>query len=209
MKFFKLVDGVLELDRDEIRLYPAINKIITRDKGGKIVGDPDGRRKLFAYKEFAYVYYRCDFYAYPIQNGLTNSAAHKWTVKTLELPSDYSPDEVVLELMNQYTKEHLSVTKRTIKNIIIVFAMTNDILEKVQPSITSLLNMPNITLDQVNELINIQKTLMAIATTIPEQAKKLREAMTLLEEEEKAIRVGRGGKTIDDSQNPDNDIDKG
>ena len=208
MKFFKLVDGILELDREEIGLYPNIKKILTRDKGGNVIGDPDGRKKLFAYKEFSYVYYMCDFYAYPTQSGMGKKEAHKWTLATIGLPSTYLPDEEVQALMLQYTKEHLTPTKQTIKNLINLFMMNNAILEKIEPAIKTLLNTPNLNVDQLNELIGLQNSLMKISTSIPEQSKKLKEAMTMLEEEERAVRIGRGGKEINDSQNPDNAIDR-
>jgi hypothetical protein len=208
MKWFKIIDNIVELNREEIALYPNVRKILTRDKGGKVIGDPDGRKKLFAFKELSYVYFMCDFYAYPTQSGLSNFDAHKWTIKTVGLSLDYKPDEDLLVLMAQYTKEHLSPAKRSIKNLLRLFGMTDSILEKIEPRIKQLLDLPTLSIEQVDELIKLQSDLIKFSTSIPANAKLLREAMTILEEEEKSVRIARGSRLVDESQDPDNLIER-
>lgn len=208
MKFFKFnEEGLLELNKDEIALYPNVKKILARDRGGKVVGDPDGRLKFYAFKEFAYVYYRCDFEAYPAQHGLTEKEAHTYAVKHANLPNDYQPDELVSAFMKQYENEHLTPTKKAIKTLIRVFVINDKLVEKIEQNLHSTLELPTLTGPQISELIGYQKELIKIATDVPLTVKKLREAMSLLEEEEKVIMIARGGEEVLDSMNPSNKVE--
>jgi len=54
--------GTLDLNRDEAREIKSFREIISRDKGGKVKGDADGRKKLFAKKELYYVYIMADWF---------------------------------------------------------------------------------------------------------------------------------------------------
>ena len=207
MKFFKFVEGAITLDKEIIALYPLVKKIIARDKGGKVYGDPDGRHKMYAMKEFAYIYYTCDFEAYPAQHGLDEKAAHKYAIKNAQLDKDYQPDELVVALMKQYTEEHLTPTKRTIKTLIRVFALNEKIVEKIEIGLTQSLELPTLTAAQVGEILAFQKQLLGIAVDVPKTVKQLKEAMNLLEEEEKISKVIRGGEVMNESMDPGNAIE--
>jgi hypothetical protein len=207
MKFFKFDGDVAQLDREEIALYPNIKKILVRDQGGKVIGDTDGRHKKFAYKEFTYIYFMCDFAAYPAQHGLNDKEAHEYAIKHAKLPSDYKPDDVVRAVMVQYEKEHLSPAKKAIKTLIRLFTLNDRIVEKIENNLTATLELPTLNRDQIKEILEYQQKLIDIATTIPQQAKKLREAMSLLEEEEKAVQIMRGGDVKHSSMDPGNNIE--
>lgn len=207
MKYFKFIDGELSLNKDEIALYSNIKRIIARDRGGKVSGDPDGRLKKYAFKEFAYVYFRCDFEAYPAQHGMTEKEAHIYAVDNAKLPINYQPDELILSFIKQYEREHLSPAKKSIKTLIRVFVISDKVVEKIEMNITATLELPTLTRDQISELLGYQKQLIEIATTTPRTVKSLREAMNLLEEEEKSIQILRGGEIRLDSMEPDNTLE--
>ena len=207
MQFFKIVDGNIELARPEIALIPTVNEILKRDKGGKVTGDPDGRKKLYAFRELAYVYFRCDFYAYPIQHSLSESAAHSWAVRNALLPDHYEPDAIVRDLMVQYINEHLSPAKQTIKNLLDTFSLNDIAIKNATANLKLLLDNSNMTITQISDLIKIQQLLLSIATDIPHQVKVLREAMSIVQEEEKQILIKRGGDEVSDSSLPGNDIE--
>jgi hypothetical protein len=207
MKFFKYIDGVVELDKELIALYPNAKKILSRDRGGKVTGDPDGRLKLYAFKEFTYIYFRCDFEAYPAQHGLTEKEAHLYAAKQSGLGKDYQPDEVVLAFMKQYEDEHLTAAKHAIKTLIRIFALNEKLVEKIEKNLTSTLELPTMTAPQITELLGYQKQLIEIATSVPATTKKLKEAMNLLEEEERNKETMRGGEEKSSSFDPGNSIE--
>lgn len=207
MKYFKFTDGVIALDHDAIALYPNVKKILSRDRGGKVAGDPDGRHKLYAFKEFAYVYFRCDFEAYPAQHGMTDKEAHLYAAKNSGLGKDYEPDELVLAFVKQYEAEHLTPAKQAIKTLIRVFAFNNKIVEKIEIMLTESLALPTLTPQQTGDLLTFQKQLIDIATRVPDMVKQLKAAMNLLEEEDKVKEIGRGGEEVLDSMEPNNAIE--
>lgn len=207
MEFFKFVEGAIQLDTEGIALYPNIKKILSRDRGGKVHGDPDGRFKLYAFKEFAYVYFKCDYRAYPIQHGLSEKETHAYACKYSELGSDYQPDDLVLQFCKQYEKEHLSPAKSSIRTLIRVFSLNEKIVEKVEKGLKDTLDLPTLNAAQTLELFSYQKQLITVATDVPVLVKKLKEAMNLLEEEERTMEVMRGGDNVLDSMNADNDIE--
>lgn len=208
MQFFKFVDGVIELARPEIALYPNVNEILKRDKGGKVTGDPDGRKKAYAFKELTYVYFTCDFHAYPSQHALSKEEAHFYAIQHSGLPEQYEPDSVVRDLMLQYLDEHLTLGKKTIKNLLDTFSLNDIAIASINANMKLLLKNSALTKDQISEMIKYQQDLMKIATEVPQQVKKLREALSLIQDEEREILIRRGGEEVDQSMIPDNDIER-
>lgn len=94
--------GTLEVNKNEIRQIKSFRTILERDRGGKVYGDPDGRKKYFAFKEFYYIYVYADpFSMYSILN---DSRRHKQALENsglIEYP-DWKPDAVVKEAIEDY-----------------------------------------------------------------------------------------------------------
>ena len=207
MQFFKYTDNAVELARPEIMLYPTVSEIIKRDKGGKVTGDPDGRKKQYAFKELLYVYYTCDFNAYPTQHSLSKSEAHAYGVKQAGLPEQYEPDPIVRSLMEQYKNENWTPGKKTIKNLLDTFSFNDDIISNININLKLLLKNTSLTKEMIGELIKYQQDLMKIAIEIPAQVRKLREAIALVQEEEKEIVIRRGGEEVLDSMEPGSELE--
>lgn len=208
MKFFKFVNGELTLAKDEIALYPVFKKILSRDRGGRVTGDPDGRLKLYAFKEFKYIYFRCDFEAYPSQHGLTEKETHDYACLHSGLGKDYVPDNDMLHAIKQYEKEHLSPAKKAIKTLIRIFVLNDKLVEKIENNLTATLELPTLSAPQISELLTYQKQLLDVAVTVPTNVKKLREAMNLLEEEERTQAILRGGEIRSSSMDGDSTIEQ-
>jgi len=209
MEFFKFTGTDIELAKNEIALYPEALKILRRVVA--CTGDADGRKKLYNFKEFKYVYFTCDHRAYPYQHGLSVADTHDYALKQSELPNDYKPDVDMVALMNLYKEEHWSVTKKTTFNILRALGMSNDVIDRIQKSIDANL-LINETFDTatVDAMIKFQKQLIELAIAIPKQIEEAKKMLAKLDEEDgKATEKLRGKAEIEDSMNPDNDIDKG
>lgn len=101
IKLFTLdVNGDISLDRDEIRLHPPILEIFKRDKGSK--GDSEGRLKLQAFKELAFVYYMADIDSDKVKLGLTDKEAVEKGITFAKLDSSFKPDKVIFDAINYY-----------------------------------------------------------------------------------------------------------
>jgi len=86
-------EGLLEINKIEARSVPEFKAILIRDKGGKVEGDYDGRRKFFAFKELMYVF----LYSHPssIYRDLSDESRRYKCIEHAELPNDWKPDEII------------------------------------------------------------------------------------------------------------------
>lgn len=93
-------EGILEINKKEVRDIPEFKEIIIRDKGGKIYGDYDGRRKMFAYKELKYIH----LVTHPstIYRDLPKEARHEKSKAAADLPEDWQPDELIHKAIEAY-----------------------------------------------------------------------------------------------------------
>ena len=126
MKLFKLSNGVLELDREEVTLYRQLRVLLIRDK------DSEGRKKLQAFREFLYIYLCCDFESYPNRHGLNEQETHNFAIDQANLPSDYIPDSAVIEAMDFYVSEDTSIVKELITELNATFRNNIKIVRKLR-----------------------------------------------------------------------------
>jgi hypothetical protein len=93
-------EGLLELNKNEVRSIPAFREVIARDKGGKIFGDNEGRKKLFAYKELMYIH----LVTHPstIYRDLPKEAREIASKKLADLPEEWKPDKVINNAIEAY-----------------------------------------------------------------------------------------------------------
>lgn len=205
MKFFKLVDGVLQLDKDEIGAYKVYDRLLRRDKGS--YGDAEGRKKLHAFKEFKYIYFTCDYEAYPQQHGYSPKEAHEYAIAQTGLDKNWVPDQEILDAMEVYKEEHLSEAKQSIVDLIKILRLNRRTAGKVHEAIEEKLNA-KLSPQEAADIISYQSRILEIATNIPKQIKQLTEALAIIEElDKKDVKLARGKKEIKPSMNPNNDIE--
>lgn len=111
-RLFKLNEhtGELEFNKDEARQFPPFRELIWRDKGGVIMGDPDGRKKYVARRELYYVYVMADpFTMFSILNKERrhNVALEHSRLKEIE---GWKPDKLVKDAIEFYKEEYPNLT---------------------------------------------------------------------------------------------------
>jgi len=86
-------DGVLEVNKIEARNIPEFKEILIRDKGGKVDGDYDGRRKFFAFRELMFIYLT----AHPasIYRDLPDKIREEKARKDCNLPDTWKVDKLI------------------------------------------------------------------------------------------------------------------
>jgi hypothetical protein len=201
MKLFTYSEGKLSLDREEILLYPALKRILDRDKGSP--GDSDGRKKLQAWKDFTYIYLICDYASYPNQKGMNAKEAHKYAVDLADLPNDWLPDKELCIALDFYHDANETVARELNKELIASFKNSSRVVVKLREQTEILLEKSTLTSVEITTLTEMQGTLLNIASKLPNQLKSLKESNNLIKEEEKEGEVGRGGFVIPSSMNPD------
>lgn len=93
-------EGLLELNKPELRGISEFTSILARDKGGVVKGDYDGRKKYFAFKEFMYIY----LYYRPtsIYKDLPDEAKHLRCIEDAKLPDDWKVDKLIKAAGKKY-----------------------------------------------------------------------------------------------------------
>lgn len=99
---FIVVEGLLEINKEEIRTEPEFKAILTRDRGKKVAGDNDGRKKLFAFKEFMFI--KLYYNPLSIYRDLADKKRYAKAVNGAKLPEDWAEDEVVKKAGIRYVE---------------------------------------------------------------------------------------------------------
>lgn len=94
--------GVLEVNKPEIRNLKAFKSILERDKGGKVKGDSDGRKKAFAFREFMYIYLVASEYS--IYASLPDEARKIKAQKEANLPDKWKEDDLIRTACKKLTE---------------------------------------------------------------------------------------------------------
>lgn len=95
----------------EVRMFAPFRKIIERDRGKKSernlyeVGDADGRRKILATKELAFIYFYSDPRSPYVESYLDNKEREAKVCKMLGMPEGWTIDNVVQEAVDFYLAE--------------------------------------------------------------------------------------------------------
>lgn len=135
IKLFNLdANNDVYLDKDEVRLHPPLYEIFKRDRGSK--GDSDGRLKLQAFKELAFIYYLADIEADCSKFGYTGKEANEKGRVFARLDSDFKPDKLINEAI-QYYKDYqkddpinliLQELKIGLRNNYRIYSQSNEVI---------------------------------------------------------------------------------
>jgi len=95
-------EGILEINKKEARSIKEFRDIISRDKGGKVSGDHEGRKKMFAFKELMYIH----LFTHPasIYRDLPDEPKHLKCIEHSGLPDNWKVDKVIKAAQRVYMK---------------------------------------------------------------------------------------------------------
>jgi len=209
---FKIVDGLLEIDKEYVRGIPEFQSILMRDRGSK--GDIDGRKKYRAFKEFYYIKITCDRFCYPAMSGLNEKETHKAGIKESDLEEDFKPDSAIKSAMIKF-REIQDLTSPAINSIYTILCglkISNVICTNIIKNIerTMELNEEKKSKD-IEEgrpvdlaadlaltvsLSQQLETMYKIANTIPKTMETLEKLYDKLSKELSGVGMARGGKDI-------------
>ena len=202
-KMFKMVDGELCLDRDEVLLYSELNAVWKLDKGSK--GDNDGRKHLLANKYFKFIYLVCDPHAYPSKNGMNELEAVNHALKHTEIDREIMKEAVMLKAMKFYidhvvtqAQETAYESRRAMRNTTKAMAKVNTMVEKTIEKET------DITKTEMEDLFGFQERMSKLVVDLPSRFKLIDELEKLAEDIVPVEIEKRGGGVVEDSMDPKN-----
>lgn len=194
------VDTLISIDETGLPCAPNLRQLLDKDVKELYKRDPTPD-KIYYLKECGVIYYLGDPKSPPKQQGLSDAECIKEAISNFDLPKNYSPDVLVLKLAKRYYEENITpagvaieVIQTAIHNETILIKKCNEILnEKLNTSVT---------LEEINMLDGVMKSINSKASEIPELAKKLEVAKENLMYE-KQNETARGGSAILSSMDAD------
>ena len=218
MSFFRMEDGKLVLDKDEIRTVPEFRRILERDKGSE--GDVDGRKKFRAEKEFLYIYNFIDLRSWLNKGGYGEKEKHLKALKEADLEEGFRPDNDLKSAIRKYgeIQEATLPTLTTISTLIRGLKTGDAIANSIIGNIETQLGLHNKRRDEraaQNEPTDLAND-MAISIALSEQlgvlldmGNKLPKSIETLEKLEERLKkeeagdnLARGGKDIGSRADP-------
>ena len=202
-KIFKMVDGELCLDRDEVLLYDELNAVWKLDKGSK--GDSDGRKHLLANKYFKFIYLVCDPHAYPSKNGMNELDAVNYALKHTDIPRETMKEAVMLKAMKFYidhvvsqAQETAYESRRTMRNTTKAMTKVNSVVEKIIDK------EGDINKTEMADILDYQERMSKLVVDLPGRFKLIDELEKLAEDIVPVAIEARGGGVVEDSMDPKN-----
>lgn len=126
---------MVDLNKEWISTIKEFKKILSRDRGSK--GDNDGKKKLFATKEFTFIYHYCD-YASKFDNYAEDDKL-KECLLNAELPVDldYKKDEDLLAAIIRYKSMQDSATLKLLNEAKEGLHSTHKLIRKIRIALES------------------------------------------------------------------------
>lgn len=209
---FKIEEGLLVIDKDYVRGIPKFRKILERDKGS--VGDFDGKKKEYAFKEFYYIKMVADKFCYPAQAGLNEKETHLCAIKESQLPDTYKPDKEIKDCIEKYKEiqDLTTPTLNTIHSLLQGLKVSNVICRNIIKNIESTIELMendrqksienNSPIDLAKDLamttalIQQLEQLNKIGNNIPKTIETLEKLEEKLSKEISGVNISRGGREI-------------
>lgn len=138
--FFKIgANGLLELEKEEIRNISVFKAILEADKGSE--GDHDGRKKHYAFKEFYYIWWNCYVGSPGILSGYNDKELHLQGIREARLESTYRPNKLVKDAMAYFKAEQAErlISSTALINLIRGIRLSNEVTKRLIVSMETIL----------------------------------------------------------------------
>ena len=167
LKFFELGEkNTLRIAKDEVLLHPEFAFIYRKSKG--VDGDADGRKKLYAYSVFTYIYLMYDYNS--SFADLDDKRRHKDSVKESNLPETWTPNAAEQDAIDRYIKlqDDKTPTLKVVANLKRGLTMSADVVkfqtDRMEHIKAAILQMGD-TLDYTNtESLSVYNSLVETLT---------------------------------------------
>lgn len=205
MGFFKIDQGLLVLDKEEIRGIPEFQKILVRDKGSD--GDATGRNKAMAFKEFYYIWYKCDLESPGNNQGYDAKTLDETAKREARLPENWKADKVINDACEKYKEDTpvelilLNSSLRAMTFASKTMGRLSANIEKLYDSYEKLIKAKedrNEIVDMSEDLTNLQtinnhlSEIMKLAGKVPDMIETLNKNRTMALKAKQSKRLIRG-----------------
>ena len=174
---------------------PTIRQLIDRDIKELYTRDKHKNKDRYI-QECIVIYYLGDPKSPAKQSGLSDAEALKEAIAQAGLPANYIPDALVLKIIKKYYNQNITEAGKVVENIIKGIHNINLAIEAINSILNDKLShRESITLDSVNDILNLIDSVNKKATELPNILKKLQDAKENLMYE-KETEFARGGGQV-------------
>ena len=135
--------------------------------------------------------------------GHDESEAHEYAVVEAGLPEDYEQDGGMKLAIRVYRENQYDISREFINQLRIIFKGSLLRVGRIRQSIDYAFRGGNLTEEQIDKVIKMQKELFEIAAALPEQITRLNKAEKDLDKLQETKQKIRGGDDIPSSANPE------
>lgn len=221
---FTLENGLLVINKDEVRGYPVFRAILERDKGSE--GDAQGRKKLRAFKEFIYIWIVASMYSYPNKGGYNDKETHIEAVKMAQLEDGFKPDKLIKDAIEEYKRQQkiMTPTINSINTSLKGLRISDTIAQNIIASMESTIELQEVIKkkrEESGEPVNLASELatnqglieqlnqvIEISNKLPKTIEVLEALEVRLAKEESAKAQVRGGRNKPNRADPKRDNDE-
>lgn len=184
-----------------LRQLEPFKSILARDKGTK--GDSDGRKKLHATKELAYVYFMAD-YASPIWN-VEEDRRDIELRRLARLPEKWQPDELIEDAIAVYKKLQRTPTIRALEEMRESMHSTADVIAVLRKSLNGIIDAEEAKPAELGLAVKLLTDINKLANDFPSLTKSLEEVELRVkrEVETKTGRKKEAPSFLEDRSNAD------
>lgn len=188
-----LIDSLLVIDDNGMPVPPTVRQLVDKDVRTLYNRDKTKDKKHYI-AECIVIYYLGDPKSPARQSGLSEPECLKLAIEQAGLEKDYIPDALVLKLIKRYYDENITEAGKVVENILQGIHNINLSISLMNNLLNEKLNS-QLTLDDVQPILNLIDSVNKKAGDIPGILKKLEEAKQNLMYE-KETELSRGGGVV-------------
>lgn len=217
IKLFKVVNGELQIDKEEARGIKEFATILSRRKTCK--GDHDGRKKVMATKELIYITFMADYSTY--HSAFIGEERHRKAKNDADLPKNWKPDDEVneaitkyKEILNEYSptanilntvEQGLMMSSEAVKGYIhqmkAAIEASHNMMKKLKQDKDSMEVIA--AMQTTNSLVQSSiKDILGISKELPKALKQMRELKEQVKLERSEAKQLTGGKRKGNREDP-------
>lgn len=190
-----IIDKLITVNDAGIPSPPNLRQLLDRDVRLLYTRDKSKDKQMYL-AECTIIYYLGDPKSAVNQSGLSMREGLQIAIKEANLPEDYSPDELVIRLIDRYSEQNLTEAGKLVNNIVETVHNINIMISKINDLINEKLNGDVITLEEIATYTSIIDTVKKQATDLPMIVSKLKEAKEKLLYEQEDVLARGGGKVL-------------
>lgn len=193
MNYKLLIDTLITIDDDGMPKPPTTRQMIDKDVRMLYSRDKTKDKSVYV-AECIVIYYLGDPKSPARQSGLNEAESLKLAIEQAGLPKDYTPDSLVIRLIQRYYEQNITEAGKVVENMMQTIHNINLYVSQANNLLNEKLN-GTMTLEELNTVSPLLDSFKKQASDIPKLLKSLEEAKQNLMYE-KETEMSRGGVQV-------------